>query len=71
MRGATHPGYVEPDHLDPGVDLVDERLQQVEAGADAVAEHKWRAGTGARPDRHPDVVPEHPDPAELAHWSNT
>ncbi len=71
VGGATHAGYVEPDHLDPWVDLVDERLEQVEAGADAVAEHQWWAGCRARPDRNPDVVAEDTDPEEPGHLSKT
>ena len=69
--GTAHAWYVEKDHLDPGVDLVDERLEQVEAGADAVAQHQRRSGCGARPDRDPDIVAEHADPADPGHLSKT
>ena len=53
------------------VDLVDERLEQVEAGADAVAEHQRRAGCRARADSYPDVVAEDTDPDEPGHLSKT
>ena len=71
MQGAAHAWYVEPNHLDPGVDLVDERLEQVEAGADAVAEHQRRPWCRARPDSYPDVVAKDTDPEEPGHWSKT
>ena len=65
------PGTSNRDHLDPWVDLVDERLEQVEAGADAVAEHQRWPGCRARPDGHPDVVAEDTDPEEPGHLSKT
>jgi hypothetical protein len=61
----------EPDHLDLWVDLVDERLEQVEAGADAVAVHQWRGGCRARADSYADVVAEDTDPEEPGHLSKT
>jgi hypothetical protein len=70
-RGTTHARYVEPDHLDPWVDFVDERLEQVEAGPDAVAEHQRRPRRRARPDRNTHVVAEDTDPEEPGHLSKT
>ena len=67
--GTPDAGYVEPDHLDPRVDLVDERLEQVEAGPDAVAEHQRRPGCGARPHGHANVVAQDADPEEPGHLS--
>jgi len=40
--GPADARHVEPDDFSLGVERVDERLQQLEAGADAVAQHKWR-----------------------------
>jgi hypothetical protein len=51
--GPTDAGDVEPDHLDPGVDPVDERLEQGEAGLRCRRRASaWGRG-GALPDGHP------------------
>ncbi len=40
--GPADARHVEPDDFSLGVERVDEWLQQLEAGADAVAQDKWR-----------------------------
>jgi hypothetical protein len=68
QRRPAHSWYVEADHLDAGIQRVDERREQFQAGADAVDEQQrhdaggrsgcsWgmaRSGINrlARPDRH-------------------
>jgi hypothetical protein len=40
--GPADARHVEPDDFSLGVERMDERLQQLEARPDAVAQHKWR-----------------------------
>jgi hypothetical protein len=57
---AAHARRVEPDHVDARVGLADERLEQFQAGADAVdQQQRWPARPGskrhARPYRDPQL----------------
>src|SRR6202044_3615947 len=51
QRGTADPGNVEADDAERGIKLVDERLQQLQAGADAVDQQQGHAPAGPGPDR--------------------
>ena len=68
--GAADAGDVERDDLDAGWQLADERLEEIEAGADPVAEHqRW---SGSRPGAHrdPDLMAKYPHMPQLARHTN-
>jgi hypothetical protein len=56
-RRAADARRIEPDHLDGRVNVADERLEHLQAGADAVDQQQRRAARGARP-----AAPEQPAP---------
>jgi hypothetical protein len=52
----AHPGDVETDHLDRGVEVVDEGLEHLQAGPDAVGQDQRGAGPVAGTDGHAELL---------------